>query len=202
VNHELIEALRAANPIEEVVAERVRLHRSGVEHRGLCPFHSERTPSFYVSSAKQVYRCHGCGAGGDVFSFVRKQLGCTFLEAVTHLAQRAGINDFSPSPELKAKVAAGRLQRERELAFERWRDQRIWAVTNTYRRLGKAAAHAEDYLRSHFDGEADPVVDAKAWDAIERYINLGLRIEREGLLDNEILRNEWQALRGGQHVAA
>jgi hypothetical protein len=57
-------------------------------------------------------------------------------------------------------------------------------------------------LRSQFaDGEADGVVDEKAWDAIETYIKLGLRIEREGLLDNEILRGEWDSLRGG-HVAA
>jgi DNA primase len=196
-----IEAVRLANRIEGIASERVNLRRSGTQLVGRCPFHAERSPSFYVHPGKQVYRCHGCGAGGDVFSFVRKQLNCTFRESVTHLAQRAGISDFRPSPELEAKVAAARLQRKRELAFARWRDEHIWAVTDTHRRLGHAATHAENCLRSNLDGEADPVVEEKAWDAIERYTNLGLRIEREGLLDNETLQGEWQSLRGG-HVAA
>jgi hypothetical protein len=196
-----IEAVRLANPIEGIASESVNLRRSGAQLIARCPFHADKSPSFSVSPSKQVFRCFGCGAAGDVFSFVQKQLGCTFREAVTHLAQRAGISDFSPSPEFRAKIAAARLQRERELALERWRDERIWAVTNTYRCLGHSATHAENYLRSHCDGEADPIVDEKAWDAIERYINVGLRIEREGLFDNEILRGEWESLRGG-HVAA
>jgi CHC2 zinc finger len=202
---ELVEAVRATNPIEDVVSERVQLRRSGAQLTGRCPLHADKTPSFYVHLNKQVFRCHGCQAGGDVFEFVRLLHHCSFPDAVKILAIRAGVRveGFRPSSELKAKVAAAQARRAEEVAFERWRDGEVWATTNMYRRLGEAALHAEDYLRAHRDdAETDPVIHEMAWAALQRYTAFGERIEREGLLDVAILRSEWQWRRGERHVAA
>ena len=86
----LSEIRNTAN-ITDVISERVVLKKAGKDHVGLCPFHSEKTPSFTVSSVKQIYHCFGCGAGGDVFSFLMKYDGIDFNEAVQALARRYGI---------------------------------------------------------------------------------------------------------------
>ena len=91
-NEELIEAIRTARPIDHVVGEHVQLRRSGVQLRGRCPFHPERTPSFYLHPGKGLFYCHSCVAGGDVFEFIRRLHGCSFQESVVHLAERAGIH--------------------------------------------------------------------------------------------------------------
>ena len=77
--------------MDAVVGDVVKLTRAGKEWRGLCPFHGEKTASFYVNGHTKVYMCHGCSAGGDVVQFVREIRGLTFVEAVEWLAERAGI---------------------------------------------------------------------------------------------------------------
>jgi DNA primase len=91
------EQLKSQLNIVDVVGQYVRLKRSGSAHRfvGLCPFHSEKTPSFSVHSANQFYYCFGCGASGDVFKFVQEIESLTFPEAIKALAERNGI----PVPE-------------------------------------------------------------------------------------------------------
>ncbi len=74
-----------------VVEERTPLRRTGVRLVGRCPFHEEKTPSFWVDPGKGLYHCFGCGKGGDVFTFVRDTQGVSFVEAVEWLAQRFGI---------------------------------------------------------------------------------------------------------------
>ena len=76
------DVLRARNPIERVVGERIELKRAGAEFVACCPFHTERTPSFTVSPAKGFYHCFGCGAHGDAINFVREHDGVGFAEAV------------------------------------------------------------------------------------------------------------------------
>ena len=88
---ETIEKVREACDVVEIVGEHVSLKKSGQNFKGLCPFHSERTPSFTVSPAKQVYHCFGCGAGGNVISFVMQMENLSFVEALRSLAQRKGI---------------------------------------------------------------------------------------------------------------
>jgi DNA primase len=83
--------VRARADIVEVIGEAVVLKRSGRNFTGLCPFHQERTPSFNVNPEKQIFRCFGCGEGGDVFSFVMKSQHQTFPEALKGLADRYGI---------------------------------------------------------------------------------------------------------------
>jgi DNA primase len=89
---DIVERVRNATSIVDVVSEHVRLRKRGKNHLGLCPFHSEKTPSFNVLEDKGIYKCFGCGEAGDVFSFVMKIEGLTFPETLQKLAKQAGID--------------------------------------------------------------------------------------------------------------
>lgn len=86
-----LEELRARLPLSSVVGRRVRLARKGREFEGLCPFHNEKSPSFFVNDEKAFYHCFGCGAHGDVIGFVIQMEGLSFPDAVTQLAAQAGM---------------------------------------------------------------------------------------------------------------
>ncbi|MDE7282739.1 MAG: DNA primase, partial [Lachnospiraceae bacterium] len=88
---ELIEEVRTRNDIVDVISGYVRIQKKGSSYFGLCPFHSEKSPSFSVSPDKQMYYCFGCGAGGNIFTFLMSYENYTFQEAVTELAKRAGV---------------------------------------------------------------------------------------------------------------
>ena len=88
---DIIEEVRMKNDIVDVVSQYVKLNKRGSTYFGLCPFHNEKTPSFSVTPAKQMYYCFGCGAGGNVFNFVMEYENYTFGEALKHLADRAGV---------------------------------------------------------------------------------------------------------------
>ena len=88
---EKIEEIRSANDIVDVISQHVRLKKRGKNFVGLCPFHQEKTPSFTVSSEKQVYHCFGCAKGGNVITFVMEFEKVSFTEAVRSLAEKAGI---------------------------------------------------------------------------------------------------------------
>ena len=89
---EIIDEVRSRSDIVDVVSANVKLSRKGSSYFGLCPFHSEKTPSFSVSPSKQIFYCFGCGAGGNVISYVMQYENYTFQEAVKYLADRAGIS--------------------------------------------------------------------------------------------------------------
>ena len=90
-NDEIIDEIRNSNNILDVVSQYVVLKRSGRSYSGLCPFHKEKSPSFYVSPDKQIFHCFGCGEGGDVLGFIKKIENITFKEAIETLAERANI---------------------------------------------------------------------------------------------------------------
>jgi DNA primase len=187
---ETIEAVRALSPIEQIISERVRLRRSGAQLLGRCPFHADKSPSFSVNPAKQVFHCHGCGAGGDVFQFVCMSLQCRFRDSVAHLAERAGIHLYgsTPSPELRELVARQKAEEAQRRSFEQFANAWIDGVCREYRALARAATHAEDCLRA---GTLDAVEQEMAWGALERYRLFEIRVEREGLCDPEVIRGEW-----------
>jgi DNA primase len=92
--------------IIDIISEVVLLKQTGRTHTGLCPFHSEKTPSFSVNREKQIFYCFGCGTGGNVFSFLMKQEGLSFIAAVKKLARRAGVDipDQEMNPEMKKRI--------------------------------------------------------------------------------------------------
>jgi DNA primase len=92
-----LDELRTRTPLAAVIGRRVRLARSGKQWKGCCPFHDEKTPSFYVYDDN--YHCFGCGAHGDAISFVMQSQGLTFIEAVNQLAAEAGLEVPKPTPE-------------------------------------------------------------------------------------------------------
>lgn len=88
---ELVEEVRERNDIVDVISGYVKLSKKGSSYFGLCPFHNEKSPSFSVSPGKQMYYCFGCGAGGNVFTFLMEYENYTFPEAMKALAERAGV---------------------------------------------------------------------------------------------------------------
>ena len=117
---ELIEEVRMKNDIVDVVSGYVKLQKKGSSHWGLCPFHNEKSPSFSVSGGKQMFHCFGCGAGGNVFTFVMNYENYTFPEAVKYLADRAGVKlpevEYSAEMKQKANKRARLLEVNKEAA--------------------------------------------------------------------------------------
>ena len=88
---EIVEEVRSRSDIVDVISQYVNLQKKGSQYFGLCPFHNEKTGSFSVSPQKQMYYCFGCGAGGNVFSFLMNYENMTFKEAIEELAPKAGV---------------------------------------------------------------------------------------------------------------
>ncbi|MDD5284567.1 MAG: DNA primase [Desulfuromonadaceae bacterium] len=126
--------------IVEVVSEYVQLRRSGGNFLGLCPFHGEKTPSFNVNPAREIFHCFGCGAGGNAFSFLMKIEGVSFPEAVKILARKSGV-------EIEERQLS---QAEKQAQDERQQFQKINELaTNYYRSIltkGQEGEQARQYL--------------------------------------------------------
>ena len=108
---EIIEEVRQNNDVVDIISQYVHLTRKGRNYFGLCPFHSEKSPSFSVSPDRQIFHCFGCGVGGNVYTFLMKIEGITFKESLEQLAERANIqlptyenSGDAAKDELKAKV--------------------------------------------------------------------------------------------------
>lgn len=121
IPQEVIEEIRRRNDIVDVIAEYLPLKGSGANFKVLCPFHSEKTPSFTITRQKQIFHCFGCGVGGNVFHFIMKYEHMTFPEAVASLAKRSGVT--LPKSRSRAQASPVEAQKERlysmnELAAE------------------------------------------------------------------------------------
>ena len=99
---EIIEEVRSRNDIVDLISTYVPLKKKGSSYFGLCPFHNEKSPSFSVSRDKQMYYCFGCGAGGNVFTFLMEYENFSFPEALKYLAERAGME--LPEEELNEEA--------------------------------------------------------------------------------------------------
>jgi DNA primase len=128
--------------IVEVVGRHVELRKAGINHKGLCPFHGEKTPSFIVSPSRQTYHCFGCGAHGDAIRFLTEHSGLGFMDAVRELAQQAGmaVPDRADDPLERARAAQEREQRTGLTAL-------LARAAAHYRNALKASPRAIDYLK-------------------------------------------------------
>ena len=137
-----LQDLLARADVVEIVGRHVQLKKGGANFMGLCPFHSEKSPSFSVSPSKQFFHCFGCGKSGDAIAFLMEHSGMTFLEAVQELAQQLGLQvpDDHASPQDKARAAAQRQQRQSLSGL-------LEQAVNAYRQQLSASPHAIDYLK-------------------------------------------------------
>ncbi len=144
----IIDEIRDRTDIVAVISDHVVLKKSGKNYKGLCPFHSEKTPSFSVSPEKRIYHCFGCGTGGNVFKFLMEIQSITFPEAIKNLAERAGI----PLSRNTSSISADPKQKERD-ALRKLNE----AATRYFQSLLKnpeGGLSARNYLTSrHFDAE-------------------------------------------------
>src|SRR5690554_6742755 len=88
---ELISEVKDANEIVDIISQYIQVKLSGSSYKALCPFHNEKTPSFVINQEKQIYKCFGCGEGGDVISFIMKMENLDFIESVKLLARKTNI---------------------------------------------------------------------------------------------------------------
>ena len=102
-----IEEIKKRLPIEEIIGEYIKLEKAGTNLKARCPFHNEKTPSFYVTPGKNFFKCFGCGASGDIFTFVEKYEGLSFNDTLKKLADKAGVqlsNNFDSQKTKEKKV--------------------------------------------------------------------------------------------------
>jgi DNA primase len=130
--------LRARITLSTVIMRTTKLVRKGREWTACCPFHDEKTPSFYVNDQKQFYHCFGCGAHGDVISWMTEQRGLSFIDAIKELASEAGMEVPAPDP-----VAAKRAEKRAELV-DVTTEAQDWFVQNLQSAEGREAL---DYLK-------------------------------------------------------
>jgi DNA primase len=168
-SEDIIGRVRDSIDIVDLISGYVSLKKTGKNHLGLCPFHSEKTPSFNVNPEKQIFHCFGCGAGGDVFKFLELQEGLNFPEAVKTLAGRAGIT-----------LPADSRQRKEEKQSEDERKALLTIVADAAKYFrkeleGPAGSMARAYLAKR--GVNDQVIQGFSlgfarpeWDGLLRYL--------------------------------
>ena len=195
LSEEKVSEIRDRSSILEVVSDYVTLKKTGRNHRGLCPFHSEKTPSFMVNEEKQIFHCFGCGEGGDVFTFLMKAGHYSFPQAVEELAKRYGVR--LPARELSASQKKQMDKREslfeiNRIASEYFRD------LLTRRREGEegrrylsqrgisqevVAEHGLGYSTDRWDGLVEHLREKKASLDLARELGLIFPKKREGWYD-------------------
>jgi DNA primase len=166
-----IETIKAKIDVVEEVGLVVALRKSGKTFQGLCPFHNERTPSFYVFPESQTWRCFGCHEGGDVFTFVEKQQGLDFRDALLYLAEKTGVvvegfGGTNPEQEREANTLKERLRKLNEEAM-------LWFHQMLLR--SKDAAEARAYMQSRGISSESVISFSlgyapEHWDSLSRYL--------------------------------
>src|ERR1700704_3630934 len=139
----IIEAIKAKIDIVEEISQVAHLQKAGKSYKGLCPFHNERTPSFYVFAESQTWHCFGCHESGDIFSFVQKQQNLEFREALSYLAEKAGVALDDQATSISEE------DRERRVAREQLRKLNEEALLWFHQMLlrSKEAVEAREYVQ-------------------------------------------------------
>ncbi len=181
-----IDEIKERISIEELVSEYIELKRAGSSFRALCPFHAEKTPSFYVSPSRRVFKCFGCGKSGDIFTFLQEIEGIEFKEALKRLADKAGV-----------ELEHINLKEEKS-------NKRLISLMNSakefYKKELRARQDAIDYIKSR--GFSDKIIEKfelgfapDSWDSVFRYlVSLGYtqsEIELAGLIKKHESKNSY-----------
>src|SRR3954465_8597471 len=132
-----LDEVRSRVSLADLVGRRVRLTRRGREHSGLCPFHNEKTPSFYVVEDKGFFHCFGCGAHGDAIGFIMRADNLDFIEAVERLAGEAGIAGPTQTPQERVRAQRPKTQLEALAAAAAFYEAQLW---------GPGGARAREFL--------------------------------------------------------
>jgi len=187
ISPDFVEELKFRNRIEDVVSTYVNLKRTGSNYTGLCPFHSEKTPSFFVSPTRSTFHCFGCGAGGDVITFVMQAENLDYLSSLEVLAQRVGME----------------MPRDEEKHSEFEKRNRIFEMNKAAARFfnsalnSESAVEAREYIKRR--GLTPSVVKRfglgyapQSFDALRRHLNgMGFRDEelKEAFLSGKSQKN-------------
>jgi DNA primase len=184
VTSEVIAEVRSRANVLEVIAEHVVLKRTGKEHKGRCPFHDEKTPSFHVNAEKGIYKCFGCGEGGDVFAFMQKFKGLDFIDSVRDLARKYGVQLVETVEE--------RQQYDRRSAILMLYQQ----ASEFYARLLKEPEQgmvARDYLDKR--GVTEEIIERfklgfapTGWDGLLRYLTAATKVSAATLEEAGLVR--------------
>jgi DNA primase len=194
-----IEIIKSRIDVVEEIGLVVALKKSGKSYKGLCPFHNERTPSFYVFPESQTWQCFGCHEGGDIFTFVEKQQGLDFREALAYLAEKAGVSlepshsSRSPEEEREFRAAKERLRKLNEEAL-------LWFHQMLLR--SREAASARAYVNERGISPESVVTFSLGyapdnWDGLSSYL-LGRGYSERELVDGGLAR-EREGVSGGVH---
>lgn len=174
-DNELYDRIKNSLDIADIIGERVKLRRTGRGYMGLCPFHSEKTPSFHVYTDTQSYYCFGCHEGGNIFTYIMKTEGLNFREALIKLAGMAGI-DISPSSSSKRSSSSRSIYEVLNMAAKFFSDN----LTNS----GGTAARAYISRRKLDSSDISRFTlgySPNSWDSLTNYLR------RSGVPDRQIL---------------
>jgi DNA primase len=188
-----IEAIKAKIDITEEIGLVVGLQKAGKALKGVCPFHNERTPSFYVFPETQTWRCFGCNEGGDIFAFVQKQQSLDFREALEYLAQRANV-------ELEERTSGRSAEEEREAsaAKERLRKLNEDALLWFHQQLlhSREATEARAYVNNR-GISSDSIIDFNLGYAPDRWDGLTRFLLSQGYSERELVMGGLARFRDG-----
>ena len=171
---DIIEEIKSRCDIANVISSYINIKPSGTNYKGLCPFHGEKTPSFYINTSKQIYKCFGCGEGGDVINFVMKIENLDFMDAVKLLANRCGI-------EINTHVDES--TKERMEKSKKFQDIHVEAARFYFSNLIKSKNPGYEYLRKR--GLDDKIIkkfglgySLDSWNSLMNYlISIGYKNE-------------------------
>ncbi len=163
---DIVEEVKNRCDIANVISEYMPIKQSGSNYKGLCPFHGEKTPSFHISSSKQIYKCFGCGEGGDVINFVMKMENLDFIDAVKLLANKCGIEiNTNMNEEDKLRMEKSK----------KYQDIHLEAARFYFANLLKGKNPGYDYLRKR--GLDDKTIkkfglgySQKSWNELMNYL--------------------------------
>lgn len=186
INKEIIAEVANRANIIEVISEQVVLKRSGKDYKGLCPFHPEKTPSFFVNAEKGIYKCFGCGEGGDVFAFVQKFRKIDFIDTVRDLAMRYGVSLIETETERgefdKRSTQMLLYQQASEYFSKLLEDPREGLIAREYlEKRGITPELAEKFKLGYAPAP---------WDGLLRYLTKSAQVTQETLVEAGLARRK------------